>query len=338
MKVIAQRILAARRILISTHEDPDGDGIGAMMALAIALERIGISVDPILPDPCPDRFQFLDPEGWLRILGPNADRHECEADLALVVDTHRWQQLGRLGELIRASGTPTLFLDHHPVAGALRPDVDCDASASSTGEMVYRLIRSYLDLPIDARVGECLYTAIAYDTHSFRFIRNNPSPHLVAADLLSRGVDAGRVYRHIFGSNPVGKMRLVGEILSTLRLEEQGRLAWVELRHERILEHQARLDDLRDAVNYLIEIDGVEVAVLLKETESMEIKVSLRSKGRIEVRGIAQNLGGGGHPFAAGATLAPPIEDAARLVHDLVIPLMRSAAAVERDGAGALRS
>lgn len=337
MKAMAERIRAARRIVLSTHEDPDGDGIGAMMAMTIVLRRIGIEADPILPNPCPERFRFLDPDGWLRCLEPGAESLGSTPDLALVLDTHRWQQLGRVGELIQASGVATLFLDHHPVAGAMRPEVDCDASASSTGELVYRLIHSYLDLPIDARVGECIYAAIAYDTHSFRYVRNSPSPHLIAADLLTRGVDAGRVYRHIFGSNPVGKMRLLGEMLGSLRLEESGRLAWVELPYARIRGHQTCPDDLRDAVNYLIEIDGVEVAVLLKEIETTEIKISLRSKGRIEIREVALKLGGGGHPFAAGATLEPPIEVASKLVHDLVIPLMRSAAVPDRSGSGALK-
>jgi phosphoesterase RecJ-like protein len=323
MKRLAERIRASRRIFLSTHADPDGDGIGALLALMIALKRTGMEVDCLLPDPCPKRFRFLDSEGALRSLPPDADSLGCpRPDLALILDTHRWTLLGRVGELMRKAGYPTLFLDHHPVGGAEREDVCGDEGASSTGEIVYRLLHSYLDLPIDARVGECLYTAIAYDTHSFRYVRNSPSPHLVAADLLSRGVDATHVYRHLFASNPVGKMRLLGEVLGAIEIRDQGKLAYAELSQVAIRNHDCSPDDLRDAVNYLLEVSGVEVAALLKEADGGEIKVSLRSKGRVEVQDAALAMGGGGHPFAAGATLVGSLAEARTRVLGLISPLL----------------
>jgi bifunctional oligoribonuclease and PAP phosphatase NrnA len=328
MRRLAERIRASRRVLLSTHSDPDGDGIGALLALTIALKRTGVEVDCLLPDPCPERFRFLDPDGYLRSLPSDARSLDCERpDLVLILDTHRWALLGRVGELIRAAGFPTIFLDHHPVGGVLREDVCGDADASSTGELVYRLLHSHLDLPIDSRVGECLYTAIAYDTHSFRYVRNSPSPHLIAADLLSRGVDATHVYRHLFASNPVGKMRLLGEVLGAIEIREEGRLAYAELSLDAIRNHECAPDDLRDAVNYLLEVSGVEVAVLLKEAQAGEVKVSLRSKGRLEVQDTAQTMGGGGHPFAAGATLSASLPEARAVVLGLLTPLLDAPAA-----------
>jgi phosphoesterase RecJ-like protein len=323
MRRLADRIRASRRIFLSTHADPDGDGIGALLALTIALKRTGMEVDCVLPDPCPDRFRFLDPDGYLRSIPRDASALDCPPpNLALILDTHRWALLGHVGELLRKAGYPTVFLDHHPVAGALREDVCGDPGASSTGELVYRLLHSHLDLPIDARIGECLYTAIAYDTHSFRYVRNSPSPHLIAADLLSRGVDATHVYRHLFASNPVGKMRLLGEVLGAIEIREDGKLAYAELSQQAIRNHDCAPDDLRDAVNYLLEVSGVEVAALLKEADLGEIKVSLRSKGRVEVQDAAQTMGGGGHPFAAGATIVGSLAEARTRVLGLIAPLL----------------
>jgi phosphoesterase RecJ-like protein len=240
-----------------------------------------------------------------------------------------------VGELIREEKIPALFLDHHPVRDAAREDVYGDCDSSSTGELVYRLLENDLRLPIDAQIGECIYASIAFDTHSFRYVRNSPSPHLVAADLLSRGVDANRVYRHLFASNPIGKIRLLGRILSSIHIEEEGRLAWVTLPLSWIREHGVSEDDLRDVVNHLLEVSGVEIAVMLKETDPGTVKVSLRSKGRIEIHGIAQRLGGGGHPFAAGTTLSGGLDAAREQVLCEVVPLLRDGGGSGRDDGGA---
>ncbi len=324
MKPLAERILAAERILMTTHRDPDGDGIGSILALAGALRRTGKQIDTVLPDPCPNRFRFLDEDRLLRDLPCDAvEIGSPQPDFVLVIDTHQWAQIGRLGELICEAAIPTLFLDHHPVRGNDRDDVYGDPNASSTGELVYRLLLHYLDMPIDERIGGCIYASIAFDTHSFRYVRNSPSPHLIAADLLSRGVDANQIYRHLFASNPVGKMRLLGRLMSAVQIEENGELAWVGLPQAWIHEYGVADDDIRDAVNCLLELEGIEVAVLLKEIDKESVKVSLRSKGRIEMHEVARELGGGGHCFAAGVTLTGSLEASKSRVLERVVPLLR---------------
>lgn len=327
MKELAEKIRSCRRILLSTHKDPDGDGIGSILALGMALQDAGHIVMPILPDPCPDRFRFLDRRGILQSFPTDAISLSDAGitggiDLALILDTHQWGLLGRFGEILLAEGIPTLFLDHHPVNGDHRADVVGDAESSSTGELVFRLLHNYLDLPIDEVIGECLYTSVAYDTHSFRYVRNSPSPHLIAADMLSRGIDANHVYRHLFASNPIGKMRLLGKILTQIRIDEEGKLAWAEVPLAWIREEDVRIDDLRDAVNYLLEVEGVEIALLLKEVEGGEIRVSLRSKGAIAIHEVAQRLGGGGHPYAAGATMYGDLADTRRTVISMLQPII----------------
>ncbi|MBD3161445.1 MAG: hypothetical protein GF346_04465 [Candidatus Eisenbacteria bacterium] len=324
MKHLAQKIRAADHLLLSTHKDPDGDGIGSMLALARALRASGKRVDLILPDPCPERFRFLDPDRLLEWLPYDAAGFGgTRPDLAVIVDTHQWALLGHIGELLKLERIPTLFFDHHPLRDGRRSDVISDPNASSNGELVYRLLTNYLDLPIDQRIGECLYASIAFDTHSFRYIRNSPTPHLVAADLLSRGVDANEIYRHLFASNPVGKLRLMGRLMGAVKIDDGGRLAWVGLPLAWIREHGVCEDDMRDAVNCLLEIEGIEVAALLKEVGDREVKVSLRSKGRFEIHEVAQQFGGGGHPYAAGATICETLADSCGRVLERLESIMR---------------
>jgi phosphoesterase RecJ-like protein len=325
MKVLADRIRTADRILMSTHQDPDGDGIGAILALAEALQADGKKVDVMLPDPCPERFRFLDKHRWLRCVATDAVDIGCpRPDLALIIDTHRWSLLGHIGELIRSMRVDTLFLDHHPIHHQQHTDVFDHPHASSAGEIVYTLLRDHLRLPIDKRIAECLYASIAFDTHSFRYIRNSPSPHRVAADLLARGVDANWVYRHLFASNPIGKMRLMGKLMAAVRIEQEGLLAWVSLPSNLIREHGVCVDDMRDVVNCLLELDGIEVAVMLKEVEAGTIKVSLRSKGKVQIHEVAQRLGGGGHPYAAGATLSDDLDRSKETVLGMIAPLLKN--------------
>lgn len=323
MKVLAERIRAAHRILMSTHQDPDGDGVGAILALGRALEADGKEIDLLLPNRCPHRFRFLDEQDRLACLAEGADDLGVpRPDLALIVDTHRWSLLGRIGELIQKQEIPTLFLDHHPVRDPDRRDVYGDPNASSSGEVVYHLLTEELGLPIDKKIGECLYASIAFDTHSFRYIRNSPSPHRVAAELLTLGIDANWVYRHLFASNPIGKMRLMGKLMSSVQIGESGQLAWVTLPSEWIREFGVCADDVHDVVNFLLELDGIEVAILLKEVAPSRVKISLRSKGKVKINGVAQALGGGGHPFAAGASLAHDLDQSCDRVLELVTPLL----------------
>jgi bifunctional oligoribonuclease and PAP phosphatase NrnA len=324
MEKLAERIRSAHRILLSTHREPDGDGIGSILALGMALRDSGHEVFPVLTDPCPERFRFLDRTGMLHVLRknagdlagaiapdgtPNAAGGSPPVDLALIVDTNQWGLLGRLGDLLRTSGVPTVFFDHHPVNGSDRSDVFGDPDASSTGELAFRLLRM-LGLSIDAKIALCLYTSIAYDTHSFRYVRNSPSPHLIAAEMLSHGVDATHVYRHLFASNPLPKMKILGRILREIRIEHDGKLAWAEVPYDWIQGSGVSIDDLRDTVNYILEVDGVEVALLLKEVDGGEVRISLRSKGRIQIHEVARRMGGGGHQFAAGATVHGSVERA----------------------------
>lgn len=310
LKELAARLLETQRLVLTTHSGPDGDGIGSTLALARALQERGRNVTCLLPEPLPDRYRFLDLEGLIRDPGEIMDGPEGTWDLALVLDTNQWEMIGPVGDWLRPRVAKVVYLDHHPLNGAVRPEVFGDPDAASTGELVYRLLHHNLGWSLSHRVAESLYVSISFDTNSFKHIRSNPASLLIAADLITRGVDTNWVYRHLFASNSPSKARLLGWVLSSMRFECDGRLAYVMIPFRLIGELGLTRDETRDCIQHILEIRGVEVAATLKEMEPGEVKVSLRSKGACAINAAACDLGGGGHPLAAGCDLRGTCEEA----------------------------
>jgi phosphoesterase RecJ-like protein len=314
MKELTRKILAARSIVLTTHEGPDGDGLGSLAALGLALESHGYRVLRAILEPLPARYRFLDPDGKMRPFDRISDAEKAGPwDLGLILDTHMLAMVGSIGPWLQGLGVPLYYLDHHPRCNGReehRPEIYGDVNAAATGELVYRLLHNYLGWSIPPEVAEPIYVAISFDTNSFKYIRCNPSSLLIAADLVSRGVDTNRVYRNLFASNSLEKARLLGWALSSVRFECEGRLAYVLIPHSVVRELHLERDELRDSITHILEIQGVEVAATLKEMDPGQVKISLRSKGRCRINEIAARMGGGGHDLAAGCDFSGTVEAA----------------------------
>ncbi|HOU54807.1 MAG TPA: DHH family phosphoesterase [Myxococcota bacterium] len=288
----------ARTLLLTTHEGPDADGMGSELALARALRRLGKRVFIRNADPPARRFQFLNDAGDLVVFRNEDIPLVQEVDLVLLVDTAELRRAGRVGEAIRRRQGATLALDHHAAGsetlpGLLGPDF------SSTGEMVAGLMPT-LGLPLTPDLATPLYAAILFDTAQFRFCRNDPGTFRVAAALVEAGADAEAIGKRLFGSARRDARVLEARILNDAHFECDGRLAWAAVEPRHLQGLQVDRDEIRSLVNLIGDIEGVEVACLFKSGEST-LKVSLRSRGRHPVLPVAEALGGGGHPFAAGA-------------------------------------
>jgi len=307
----------ARTLLLTTHEGPDADGLGSELALARALRRQGKRVFIRNTDPPARRFAFLNEGGDLAVF-----RHEDlalvrEVDLALLVDTAELRRTGRVGEALRQRGGPTLALDHHAAGEETLPGL-LGPGYSSTGEMVAVLL-DRLGIPLSGDLATPLYAAILFDTAQFRFCRNDPDPFRVAARLVEAGADAEAIGKRLFGSARRDARVLEARILNDACFECDGRLAWAAVEPRHLQGLQVDRDEIRSLVNLLGDIEGVEVACLFKAGEST-LKVSLRSRGRHPVLPVAEALGGGGHPFAAGADVP---RDLATAVERTLPPLRR---------------
>jgi bifunctional oligoribonuclease and PAP phosphatase NrnA len=314
---VRQELQRSRKILLTTHQNPDGDGLGSEIALAAHLRRLGKEVIILNPDEVPERYRFLDPEGKIGAFDEAGDGERIRSlDLIITLDNSSLHRMGTMEQPVRASSAVSLCVDHHSTTDPFWSVNVIDETACATGEMVYDLVKA-LGGEIDAHSAVALYTAMITDTGNFRFSKTSPRSHRIAAELLALGVDPARVYELVYEQQPAGFVRLVGAALSVFRLESAGRLGWIALTRRQILECDAEHADTSEIVNHLFAIRGVRICLLFKELADGKVKVSLRSKGAIDVHRVATSYGGGGHQNASGAIVEGPLESAvARVVND----------------------
>ncbi len=326
----AGRLLASSQsIVITTHVMPDGDGLGAEIALYHYLKRLGKNVRVVNPDPIPSRYQFLDKTGVIEII----DKHKTDwnkFDLAVIVDTNDPRRLGALWSIFEKHAEDILILDHHPhleeahaaaTPRALKVHVTVDVKSSSIGELLYRLFHQSHDLldpnssafRLTPEIALGLYVSIITDTNSFRYSRTTALSHRIAADLIDYGLQPEEIYQNVYSTKAVGHLRLIGEVLSRVSdapLGAEGKtIAWVEIPRALRQKYGASSDDTQTIVNFLLLLKSAEILVLIREEDDGLIKVSLKSKGTIKVSDVAQEFGGGGHDFAAGFNTAGRLED-----------------------------
>jgi bifunctional oligoribonuclease and PAP phosphatase NrnA len=302
-QAFATALRRGQRVCITTHVNPDGDGLGSEVGLVHLLRAQGIDAVITNPTPTPPRFQFLfdDLPGVDRT--PEAIKELRRADLIIVLDISDLTRLGMLIDTVRDRGVPVACVDHHVSAGVLPPGpryVDPDAAA--TGELIFELAKGN-NWPVTRAVARALYVAILTDTGGFRFSNTRPRTLRVAADLLETGVDAERIYLEVYARAPEGRPRLFAEALQTLVVEPQYGLAWVTVPPGAIERLGVSSDDLDGVVEFPRSIEGVRMALLFREIAQGRVKVSLRSVGDVDVAAFAKPYGGGGHTKAAGLSL-----------------------------------
>ncbi len=302
LEKIIQLIKKAKTIVLSTHRQCDGDGLGAELAMSYALKKLNKDVRVINVDPTPRKYRFLNPDQLISYF-ENDPQMEFKADLCLIFDTNDWRLLEPLYASLKAHCLQIAFIDHHPVLkkGPLPTESSLiDTDCASTGEMVYRLIKA-LGVPMDRDIARCLYTSVTFDTQLYRYIRNSPVSHQIAAELLTHDVNPEEVHRHLFGDQTIGKIAFLAQALSEIEYFSKERLAVLKVRSADLLQYQLEPDEARDVIDMLMNIETLEAAALFREDGPSAFKVSLRSKGQLEVVSLAESIGGGGHAHAAGA-------------------------------------
>lgn len=303
MKRFAERILNAKSIVLSTHRQCDGDGLGSEMALFFALKKAGHKVRIINIDPTPRKYRFLQPEKYIQIFEQDSTLPE-DWDLLLIFDTNDERLVQPLYRAAVRTGTQVIFIDHHPVLSeGPKPSTESlvDTKAASTGELAFQLIQA-LGIPLDRDIARCLYTSITFDTQLYRFIRNSPNSHLIAAELLRFDIDPEEIHRHLFSNQTVQKMAFLAKALGQIEYYGEGRVALLKLRDTDLAQYGMESDESRDLIDMVMTIETLEAAAILREESPNSFRVSLRSKGELPVLSLAESLGGGGHVFAAGAS------------------------------------
>lgn len=310
---VAKLIQSRQSFLVTTHVNPDGDGLGAESALYLALKKLGKKVRVVNHDPLPHRFTYL-PFAAAYETSDNLPPHE----VCFVLDAGNF---GRIREGVRREEFATLVnIDHHYSNDGYGDYNLVVPEASATGEIVYRLLQA-LKVKVDRGIAESVYTSIVTDTGRFRYSNTTPQVLRLAADLADAGADVSHVSEHIFGDISKEAMELTRLALATVKATDGGTIASMVLTRSDFLKSGASDDDTENLINLVRNLDTVKIAIFLKERADGQIKLSLRSKNGVNVANIAGKFNGGGHAYAAGATLAGPLDKALREI----LPACRAA-------------
>jgi phosphoesterase RecJ-like protein len=319
LRRILERLLAARRVVLTTHVNADGDGSGSEAAAAAWLEERGIACTIVNPTPFPEAFRFLlhRPDLAADLGSGAADRAIEGADLFLVLDTSEPARLGDLAP--RVPRERCVVVDHHPAGRAVAGDLALqDPEAAATGELVHDLVAVAGD-GLSHDVALAAYVALVSDTGSFRYGNTTPRAHAVAAALMATGIDPEDVYRRLFATAPRRRLDLLRGALAGLDTDPDLPIAWMSVPLAVAERVGATPEDFEGLIEHVRSIENTDVALLFRETPEGETKISFRSNGETDVNRIARRFGGGGHVKAAGALVSgglanvvPPVLEAVR--------------------------
>jgi bifunctional oligoribonuclease and PAP phosphatase NrnA len=318
MKAILAALREGERFLVCSHSRPDGDAIGSMLAMGILLRQMGKRADLVAADRIPAVYRGLpgasEIRTAMRVHGP------YDAVILLECDSLERTRLRGLERMFHIN------IDHH-ASGKMFGELNwIDRGACSVGELVHRLVQA-AGCTVTPEMATCLYVTLLTDTGGFCYGGIHASTFTLAAELTAAGADPVRIARDVYFANPFSKLLLLGRALSTLRrtTHDDGALAWLWVSHDDMVATGAVEEDCEGVVNYALSAAGVEAAVFLRELPEGRVRLSLRSKGKINVASISERLGGGGHENAAGCTLDGPMERATEQILEALCRAMDAA-------------
>lgn len=311
MPAMVDTIRAAHKILVTMHCRPDGDAAGSAIAMGHILRALGKDVTVFNVDEIPQTFMFLN--------GAADVVHELDSfdfDLLMVLDCGDPVLLGKKFPREQLS-CPCVYVDHHSI-----PWADClvnlhDSRASAAGEIVFHLMNA-LGVTLTPDIAAALYTAIITDTGSYRYTSTSPDAMRVSACLLDAGIDVWDICSNIYENNPVEKMQLLGLVLQSLWLSDDGKVAFLHATRDMLRACHCTGAMTDGFINYARSIHGVEVSAFLTQLEETHFRLSFRSRGNLDVSHIASSFGGGGHKNAAACTIDGTIPEIRDRVTEIV--------------------
>lgn len=300
-----------RRFIVTSHARPDGDAIGSVLALGEVLKQLGRGTHLALADPAPAIYSSLPGIEHIRF-GPSIDRHSLDGDdpaPAILLECDGIERSGLRGLEARL----LINIDHH-ISGRNFGGVNwIDPGASAVAVMVYRIAVA-ANVEITPSMATCIYTALLSDTGAFTYPATNAESFAVAHHLTLCGANPSQIARDLYFSSPLSKVRLLGKALDGLQISDRIAWSWVTL--DDLAQTGATPEDCEGIVGNLIGIEGIDVAFLLREQVDGQIRLSIRSKGAVNVALAAESFGGGGHVNASGCTLPGPVSTAVERILD----------------------
>jgi len=312
LKKLVASIKRNKYFLITTHTNPEGDALGSELAFYRLLKKMGKQAFIVNDDKLSCAYNFL--PGINEIKKFKTKQEPIKFDCFVILDCSDLRRCGEVSK-INLYNKPIINIDHH-ISNERFGDINwVEPHASSTSEMIYKIYKK-LRIPLDKKVALSLYVGILTDTGSFRYSNTAPLTHEMAAEFLGFKLDVPRIYKNIYENIPFPDMKLLSKIFSNVKRQLHGRIAWFQI-EQSLLKHRIISIDLTEHIlSFARAIKDVEVAVLFRENleRKNEVRVNLRSQGKIDVNRIARFFGGGGHQTASGCTVGGRIEDVARKV------------------------
>lgn len=297
-----------QRFLLMTHVRPDGDALGSELALAAVLRASGKTARVVIASNLPPRYKFLDPDGTKieRFQLPGDQFRDVDA--VIIVDTGTWNQIGDFGTFLKTLTIPRMVIDHHRTQDDLGGQRLVDTSAEAAGRLIYEACQA-LKVPMNKEIADNLFLAVSTDTGWFRHSNTTPTTFALMEELTRAGANPNALYDQLYEQNPLGKLRLTGRVLDRIKTSANGQIASTEVYLTDYAETGSTPPDTEDLINYPRSVEGVEVALLLIEQREGGVKVSFRSRSRVDVDKIAESFGGGGHRLASGANVPGNMSD-----------------------------
>ena len=309
-------------ILIATHTKPDGDACGCVAALAYTLQKLNKNVKQLLLSALPWWYEFLF-ETRPEILSVDSVEEQLKniktfnPDLIILADVNSDNQLPRFSDILKQNHCKVLVIDHHITNDGLGDIELIDTTASAAGVIVYDLLNR-ADWPVTPKIAQALFVAVATDTGWFHFANTDSRTFKIAADLIAKGAQPAELYCHLYQNFTPSRFKLMAAMLNSLQLDLDGRYATQQLLKEAFKNAQASYEDTENLIDECQRINSIQAAALFVQLADGRIKCSLRSRGAVDVREIAQKFGGGGHKMAAGATFDTNLTDAKKLIFDQI--------------------
>ncbi len=307
---IITAIKEAKSIVLSTHRECDGDGLGAILGLYHALKTLDKTVRVLCVDEIPKKYHFLNTKKYVEVFEGTHTPLENH-DLTLIFDTNDSRLIEPLYSKLKETSNKILFVDHHPILDSGPQPTEgslVDTNMASTGEIAYFIIKA-LDIPINETAAEALYTSIAFDTQFFRYVKGSANSHLICAELIGLLKNPEHIHQELFSTYSLGKMSFLAMALNKIEYYANGRIACLEISFEDLNKNNIEPDDTRDIIDMIMNVKQVKAALLIREDAKHFHRLSLRGKAGVSVLHVAEAVGGGGHCNAAGAYLRDNIKE-----------------------------
>ncbi len=297
---LAELIKENQKFVLTCHVNPDADAIGSEMAFYYILKSLNKEVKIINHSATPENILFLDKNNIIEQY--YSDKHDeiiknCE--VIVLLDLNNISRTKSLETIIRNANKTMICIDHHEYPDNFTENMVIDTNSSATGEILFNFINESKIIKLDYKIAYVLYAAIMTDTGSFRYERTTAKTHRIIADFLDLGVIPGEIHEQIYDNSGYGKLKLLGDVLTTLHLNELKNVSYMVITQDMIKQNNVDESEVDGFVNYCLSIAGVLVGILFFEL-SDGFKVSLRSRGNVPVNILAKKYGGGGHYHASG--------------------------------------